>query len=458
MAVRIQVRRDSSINWTLNNPILQVGEFGFDTTVNRFKVGIASNDTSRWNALPYLNVIPSELAELAQDAVEAAIAAGTGIAKVYNDNANTITLSVDSTIANKTYVDTAISGLGNTVSTGYIPLSLKGNVDGVAELDENGYVPQTQLTNTLNDITYYVDGAVAGIVNSAPAALNTLKELSDALGADANFATTTATALGTKITATSQDTLKNKIISISNGITSVSQYDTTAGFYGQNNIPVIQNGGSGAAINISGTGVITVASSGIGYTSGIAIIGGGTRILIEIGGNTLTGTKAQFNAAMTDADFATLTGTEELLNKTLNSPIINQPSGLLKSDVGLSNVDNTSDSNKPISTATQTELDTKLNKLVQTNAQAGSYQLTVGDAFKLIEMSGGGSLTILDSGLFPIGYTVDILQTGSSQVTIQGNGFTPNATPGLKLRTQWSSATLIKRALNSWVVLGDLTA
>ena len=161
---------------------------------------------------------------------------------------------------------------------------------------------------------------------------------------------------------------------------------------------------------------------------------------------------------MTDADFATLTGTEELLNKTLNSPIINQPSGLLKSDVGLSNVDNTSDSNKPISTATQTELDTKLNKLVQTNAQAGSYQLTVGDAFKLIEMSGGGSLTILDSGLFPIGYTVDILQTGSSQVTIQGNGFTPNATPGLKLRTQWSSATLIKRALNSWVVLGDLTA
>jgi hypothetical protein len=458
MAVRIQVRRDSSINWTSNNPILQVGEFGFDTTVNRFKVGIASNDTSRWNALPYLNVIPSELAELAQDAVEAAIAAGTGIAKVYNDNANTITLSVDSTIANKTYVDTAISGLGNTVSTGYIPLSLKGNVDGVAELDENGYVPQTQLTNTLNDITYYVDGAVAGIVNSAPAALNTLKELSDALGADANFATTTATALGTKITATSQDTLKNKIISISNGITSVSQYDTTAGFYGQNNIPVIQNGGSGAAINISGTGVITVASSGIGYTSGIAIIGGGTRILIEIGGNTLTGTKAQFNAAMTDADFATLTGTEELLNKTLNSPIINQPSGLLKSDVGLSNVDNTSDSNKPISTATQTELDTKLNKLVQTNAQAGSYQLTVGDAFKLIEMSGGGSLTILDSGLFPIGYTVDILQTGSSQVTIQGNGFTPNATPGLKLRTQWSSATLIKRALNSWVVLGDLTA
>ena len=31
-------------------------------------------------------------------------------------------------------------------------------------------------------------------------------------------------------------------------------------------------------------------------------------------------------------------------------------------------------------------------------------------------------------------------------------------TPGLKLRTQWSSATLFKRATNTWVVYGDLTA
>lgn len=40
-----------------------------------------------------------------------------------------------------------------------------------------------------------VDAAVAALVNSAPAALNTLKELSDALGADANFATTITTAI-----------------------------------------------------------------------------------------------------------------------------------------------------------------------------------------------------------------------------------------------------------------------
>jgi hypothetical protein len=462
MAVRIQVRRDSSINWTSNNPILQVGEFGFDTTVNRFKVGIASDNTSRWNALPYLNVIPSELAELAQDAVEAAITAGTGIAKIYNDNANTITLSVDNTIANKTYVDTAISGLGNTVSTGYIPLSLKGNVDGVAELDQNGYVPQTQLTNTLNDITDYVDGAVAGIVNSAPAALNTLKELSDALGADANFATTTATALATKITATSQDTLKNKTISISNGITSVSQYDTTTGFYGQNNIPVIQNGGSGAAINISGTGVITVASSGIGYTSGIAIIGGGTRILIEIDGNTLTGTKAQFNAAMTDADFVTINGAETLTNKTLNSPNINQPYGLVKGDIGLSNVDNTSDANKPVSTAAKSYID-----LISyaTSSSATTYTLSNSNSAKLTEFTSDSSITLTipsDPGdtVWPIGTSCEIRQMGLGRIQFQATSpATLVSTDSyVKTRTKYSSVVLEKRAANSWILVGDIDA
>lgn len=32
------------------------------------------------------------------------------------------------------------------------------------------------------------------------------------------------------------------------------------------------------------------------------------------------------------------------------------------------------------------------------------------------------------------------------------------ATPGLKLRTKWSSATILKRARNSWIAFGDLEA
>ena len=45
----------------------------------------------------------------------------------------------------------------------------------------------------------YVYSKVAGVVDSAPAALNTLNELAAALGDDANFATTTATSRGEKL-------------------------------------------------------------------------------------------------------------------------------------------------------------------------------------------------------------------------------------------------------------------
>jgi len=382
MAIRVQLRRDTSSNWSTNNPILQVGEFGFDTTVNRFKVGIASNETSRWNALPYLNVIPSELKELAQDFVEEAITAGTGITKSYNDTANTLTIAVDSTIANKTYVDDAVSALDNTAADTYIPLSLLGNADGVAELDANGYVPQTQLTNTIDQLETYVDDAVSELVNSAPTTLDTLKELSDALGADANFATTTATALGTKITASSSDTLTNKTIDLTS--------------------------------------------------------------------NTLTGTKAQFNAAITDADFVTLTGTEELTNKTLNSPTINQPSGLLKSDVGLGNVDNTSDNTKAlISYISEPQLTRTINSSTDKN--------------KLIECSVATTITIpndtQDPG-WPVGSMVEVRQVGTGQITITKDAaVTMNGTDAqFKSRVQWSTIMLEKRSANSWLVTGDTTA
>jgi hypothetical protein len=81
----------------------------------------------------------------------------------------------------------------------------------------------------------------------------------------------------------------------------------------------------------------------------------------------------------------------------------------------------------------------------------------------MIEMSvgSGNALTVPTNSnvAFPVGTTLTVLQTGSGQTTITPQaGVTINATPGLKLRTQWSSATLIKRATDTWVALGDLAA
>ena len=80
----------------------------------------------------------------------------------------------------------------------------------------------------------------------------------------------------------------------------------------------------------------------------------------------------------------------------------------------------------------------------------------------MIEVTSAATVTVTADGTngitYPVGTSIDILQTTSGQVTIAYSGATVNATPGLKLRAQWSSATLFKRAANTWVLLGDLSA
>lgn len=71
------------------------------------------------------------------------------------------------------------------------------------------------------------------------------------------------------------------------------------------------------------------------------------------------------------------TQTVTMLNKTLTSPVINTPTGIVKGDVGLGNVDNTSDANKPVSSATQTALNLKANIASPTFTGTVTSPLTV---------------------------------------------------------------------------------
>jgi hypothetical protein len=79
----------------------------------------------------------------------------------------------------------------------------------------------------------------------------------------------------------------------------------------------------------------------------------------------LTGlTKADVGLANVDntSDATKNAAVATLTNKTIPNATITSPSGLVKADVGLGNVDNTSDAAKPVSTAQQTALNLKEDK------------------------------------------------------------------------------------------------
>lgn len=71
---------------------------------------------------------------------------------------------------------------------------------------------------------------------------------------------------------------------------------------------------------VSGTKVIP-AGAVVGTTDAQAL----TTKTIDLASNTVTGTTAQFNTALSDNDFATLAGVETLTNKTLTTPTLNSP-------------------------------------------------------------------------------------------------------------------------------------
>ena len=118
-----------------------------------------------------------------------------------------------------------VGGLTGNV-TGNLTGNVTGNVNGNLTGNVTGNVTASSGTTTLNDLVVngtadftntkltnvvtptvgtdaanksYVDDTVAAVIDSAPAALDTLNELAAALGDDANFAGTVTTALATKL-------------------------------------------------------------------------------------------------------------------------------------------------------------------------------------------------------------------------------------------------------------------
>jgi hypothetical protein len=94
------------------------------------------------------------------------------------------------------------------------------------------------------------------------------------------------------------------------------------------------------------------------------------------------------------------------------------------------------------------------------NAQTGtSYTLGLSDNGYLVTLNNASPITLtVPSGVFSQGQQINIAQYGVGQVTVAGSGTTVNATPGLKLRAQNSSATLVCTSSNTFLLVGDLSA
>ena len=186
--VRIQVRRGTASQWSSINPILAAGEMGLESDTNFIKFG---DGTHAWSDLSYANEpltniqnaladyvpvadmgvangvatlnssgkIPSDqldssaFTELAQDAVANAVNVGSGLNKVYDDAGNTLTISPDTDIlASKSFV-----------AATYVPEAALGAANGVATLNSDSHIPNSQIDETVWARKFQIDAAVAGI-------------------------------------------------------------------------------------------------------------------------------------------------------------------------------------------------------------------------------------------------------------------------------------------------------
>lgn len=139
--VTLKIRNDIAANWTNNNPILAMGEFGLEQTSLLFKIG---DGVTHWNNLPYLNKFDSN--------------------KLKHNADGTITFSDDFT------------ALLNKVIT----------TDGGQTINGNLTIMGTPVNDTHVVTKAYVDAAVANAGNLKRQIVNSIDELVDVNELDTN--------------------------------------------------------------------------------------------------------------------------------------------------------------------------------------------------------------------------------------------------------------------------------
>lgn len=140
MTVKIQIRRDTSANWSLNNPTLEAGEPGLETDTKRVKYG---DGATTWNNLTYAlsgNIYTANIIDLTTANV-------TELTNLYFTNARVYSNVISIGYAPNSYVNTQLSTINAT-------LLLKANTadltsDNVSQGTENFYFTNTRAVYAL---------------------------------------------------------------------------------------------------------------------------------------------------------------------------------------------------------------------------------------------------------------------------------------------------------------------
>lgn len=221
---------------------------------------------------------------------------------------------------------------------------------------------------------------------------------------------------------------------------------------------------TGTVVTTGDTGTVTSAmianaailDADINASANIAL----SKIATSTAGNILVYNGSGVLTSVTESGDITIdsSGVTSITANSIVNADINSAAAIVYSKLSLANTIVNAD----IATTAAIGLDKLAD--VATNANtATAYTLVLADKNKVVELNNAAAIALSvpadNTVAYATGTQITLLQTGAGQVTIAGvAGVTVNATPGLKMRAQWSSVTLLKRAANTWVAMGDLSA